>query len=60
MNPCRSPSAPPRCDSASLELAETVGVHAVEVDAIDVQAKTFYEKYGFVSLLDQERHLAIP
>lgn len=44
----------------SLQLAETVGVYAVEVDAIDVQAKTFYEKYGFESLLDEERHLYLP
>ena len=30
-----------------LTLAEALGVHAVEVDAIDSVAKSFYEKYGF-------------
>jgi GNAT superfamily N-acetyltransferase len=43
-----------------LGLAGQLGIHAVEVDAIDDQAKAFYEKYGFVPLLDNPRHLYLP
>jgi hypothetical protein len=43
-----------------LELADKLGIHAVEVDAIDQQARVFYEKYGFVPLLDNELHLFLP
>ena len=45
-----------RCRS----LAKQLGVHAVEVDAIDDQARTFYERYGFVTLQDDPRHLYLP
>lgn len=38
-------------------LGEELGIHAVEVDAIDEDAARFYQKYGFVPLLDQPRHL---
>jgi GNAT superfamily N-acetyltransferase len=41
----------------SLSLAESLGIYAVEVDAIDHEAKAFYERYGFVALLDNELHL---
>lgn len=37
-----------------------IGARAVEVDAIDDEAKTFYEHLGFVSLLDEKRHLYLP
>jgi GNAT superfamily N-acetyltransferase len=40
-----------------LLLADVLGIHAVEVTAIDEEAKTFYLKYGFVALLDQDLHL---
>jgi GNAT superfamily N-acetyltransferase len=43
-----------------LLLAESVGVHAVEVEAIDEVAKAFYEKYGFVPLSDAPNHLYLP
>jgi GNAT superfamily N-acetyltransferase len=43
-----------------LELAEKLGVHAVEVDAIDQQARAFYQKYGFIPLLDSPLHLYLP
>jgi GNAT superfamily N-acetyltransferase len=43
-----------------LMLAESLGVHAVEVEAIDAVARSFYEKYGFVSLLDSPNHLFLP
>lgn len=43
-----------------LELSRQLGNFAVEVHAIDSGANCFYEKYGFVSLLDNERHLYLP
>ncbi len=43
-----------------LVLAAQLGVHAVEVDALDEQAKAFYEKYGFVALQDNPLHLYLP
>jgi GNAT superfamily N-acetyltransferase len=39
------------------ELAAVLGIFAVEVLAIDDEARRFYEKYGFTPLLDDERHL---
>ena len=42
-----------RCSS----MADTLGLHAVEVAAIDQSAKRFYQKYGFVPLLDVDTHL---
>jgi GNAT superfamily N-acetyltransferase len=42
-----------RCSS----MADSLGIHAVEVAAIDQSAKRFYEKYGFVPLLDADLHL---
>jgi GNAT superfamily N-acetyltransferase len=41
-------------------LAEKLGIHAVEVDAIDQQASAFYQKDGFTPLLDQPLHLYLP
>jgi GNAT superfamily N-acetyltransferase len=43
-----------------LDLAGKVGIHAVEVDAIDEAARSFYEKYGFTPLLDNPLHLFLP
>lgn len=43
-----------------LGLADKIGVHAVEVDAIDGQSRVFYERYGFVPLLDNKLHLFLP
>lgn len=43
-----------------LRLAEELGVFAVHVHAIDEEARSFYARYGFVSLLDQERHMMLP
>jgi GNAT superfamily N-acetyltransferase len=42
------------------ELAAALGIFAVEVLAIDDEARRFYEKYGFAPLLDDERHLYLP
>lgn len=41
-------------------LSTKIGIQAVEVDAIDETAKCFYEKYGFLSLVDDPRHLFLP
>ena len=41
-------------------LSTKIGVQAVEVDAIDERARRFYQKYGFISLLDDPRHLLLP
>jgi GNAT superfamily N-acetyltransferase len=48
--------APRRC----LSLEEQLRIHAVVLDALDDQAKAFYLKFGFVPLLDDERHLFLP
>jgi GNAT superfamily N-acetyltransferase len=45
-----------RCE----QIAEQIGVRAVEVDAIDETAHRFYLKYGFLELLDDPRHLLLP
>jgi ribosomal protein S18 acetylase RimI-like enzyme len=37
--------------------AEAIGIHAVEVRAIDEPARGFYLKYGFVELCDDPLHL---
>ena len=41
----------------SLELSQSLGIHAVEVDAIDPEATSFYERYGFTCLPRQALHL---
>jgi GNAT superfamily N-acetyltransferase len=43
-----------------LDLAKQLGIHAVEVDAIDETARAFYEKFGFMTLLDSQLHLYLP
>src|SRR5438093_94258 len=43
-----------------LQLATQLGIHAVEVEAIDSHAKDFYEKHGFISLNDDPLHLFLP
>jgi GNAT superfamily N-acetyltransferase len=43
-----------------LSLAGQLGVHAVEVDAIDDHARAFYERYGFSPLRDNPLHLYLP
>jgi GNAT superfamily N-acetyltransferase len=42
------------------ELSERLGVYAVEVEAVDDDARRFYEKYGFVALADDDHHLYLP
>ena len=41
-------------------IARHIGVRAVEVHAIDDDARGFYLKYGFVSLHDDPNHLYLP
>ncbi len=41
-------------------VAEIAGVYAVVVDALDLQAKSFYMKYGFKELADDQLHLYLP
>ncbi len=45
-----------RSANTSLQL----GIRAVEVDAIDDTARSFYLKFGFRPLLDDPRHLFMP
>jgi len=44
----------------SLDLSEQLGLFAVEVLAIDAEARQFYLDYGFVPLADNELHLFLP
>lgn len=44
----------------SMQISEQVGIRAVEVDALDDTARSFYLKFGFRSLLDDPRHLFLP
>lgn len=43
-----------------LKLSDELGVHAVEVQAVDVGAKGFYQRFGFVPLEDDDLHLYLP
>jgi GNAT superfamily N-acetyltransferase len=43
-----------------LHLSAKLGIYAVGVEALDQQAKAFYEKYGFVPLQGNEWHLYLP
>lgn len=43
-----------------LEIASGLGVHAVQVDAIDDSAASFSRKYGFDPLLDSTQRLFLP
>ena len=44
----------------SLDLSEKLGIHAVVVDALNAGAKTFYERFGFIPLTDDEKRLFLP
>ncbi len=44
----------------SLELSEKLGIHAVVVDALDAEAKAFYQRFGFLALTDDEMRLFLP
>lgn len=44
----------------SVDLSQQLGLFAVEILAIDAEAKEFYTKYGFVPLADNGLHLVLP
>ena len=44
----------------TVRVAEQLGIHAVEVVAINHKARRFCQKYGFQSLRDDPRHLYLP
>ena len=44
----------------SLDLSNQLGIHAVVVDALDAEAKTFYQRFGFLPLTDDEMRLFLP
>jgi GNAT superfamily N-acetyltransferase len=41
-------------------LTGTLGIHAVEVVALNERARVFYERFGFVALQDDPQHLYLP
>src|SRR5947207_7753325 len=43
-----------------LQLSSQLGIHAVQVEAIDIAAKNFYEKHDFILLNDDPLHLSLP
>lgn len=43
-----------------LDLSEQVGIFGIDVWAIDDGASAFYQKYGFVPLVDHPHHLLLP
>ena len=43
-----------------LEQTKTIGVYGIQVDAKDAVAKKFYQKYGFIELLDAQEQLFLP
>ena len=44
----------------TLRAADQIGIHAVEVVAINESARSFYRKYGFHTLKDDRHHLYLP
>ncbi len=44
----------------AVDLSQEVGTSIVLVDALDENAKRFYERYGFVSLVDLPLSLVLP
>jgi GNAT superfamily N-acetyltransferase len=43
-----------------VRIADQIGIRAIEVDALNDNARAFYLKFGFRELLDDPRHLFIP
>jgi predicted GNAT family N-acyltransferase len=44
----------------AMKIVDEVGVFGVHTHAIDDEAREFYAKFGFVTLLDQEWHMLLP
>jgi hypothetical protein len=61
---CRDTDWAGCCSSTALcraeWLAAQLGIRAVEVDAIDDDARRFYLKFGFTPLADDATHLFLP
>lgn len=43
-----------------LDLVSDIGIYGIQVDAKDAVAKKFYQKYGFIELLDATEQLFLP
>ncbi|MEI6789760.1 MAG: hypothetical protein WCK42_01090 [Myxococcaceae bacterium] len=43
-----------------LEQTKHIGIYGIQVDAKDEAAKKFYQKYGFIELLDATEQLFLP
>ncbi len=37
------------------EISDSIGIYAVVVDPLDIDAEAFYSKYGFIKLPDSEK-----
>lgn len=46
--------------SRAVHISSEIGIFAVRVDAMDLEAKNFYLKYGFIPLKDAEFSLILP
>ena len=44
----------------TVAVAEEFGIYAIELFALNENAKKFYLKYGFIELKDDENHLYLP
>jgi len=44
----------------ALTLSDSLGIHAIEVHALNDDAAAFYRKFGFVALIDRPLHLFLP
>ena len=44
----------------SMKISDQIGIRAIEVDALDEEARKFYLKFGFRSLVDDPNHLHMP
>jgi GNAT superfamily N-acetyltransferase len=44
----------------SVTISAQLGIHAVQVDAINEKAASFYRRYGFVPLANQPHRLILP
>lgn len=46
--------------SRAVSVSSEMGIFAVRVDALDLEAKEFYQHYGFVPCQDEELSLLLP
>lgn len=44
----------------TVAVAQGFGIYAIELYTLTDKAKTFYLRYGFVSLKDDDKHLYLP